>query len=724
MDKFFKAEAHSVLSLGRDSIKDHTTAIVELVKNGYDADADWVEVEIHTARDDSFIRIADNGTGMSEDDVENKWLRIGFSEKREAENRVSQRGRRKTGEKGVGRLSAARLGSMLELRTLKDRLFFGLSVDWRAFERADRVLNEVPLPVIADAAFKVPANKVLKTVSGTELLIKDLAQEWTIDDLDKLERELSLLVSPFRKTKDFKIHLRSDINDFGSAVVHSHMYDGAIVSLKASFDPINARVNYKTKIIDEADWVKNAVPVSQLLTRRRREVTEIVKCGPVDLTLLFYLQKDDPFEGVSLNKQEIRTFLDNNAGVKIYRDEIRVKPYGDPREPEGDWLELGKRFASNPAGAARESFRIPPSRLVGAVFLTRDMNEQLIDSTSREGLIKGDAFKDLAELIRGCVQLLETTYHKRFLEEKAREWENASPVQRVENLGSELNEIFAEIKRIQPKILRSDEPDFVTYERLERFSSRIPELQHAIRDIQLQNVIFRGLATLGIASSTFGHETQTAISGLTNSVILVKKSLAGPKPDLDIAHDELENAIGFAERIGSWGQFALARVRRDKRSRRMTDVASVVDRVLNEMSAPFSSVGIRLERLIEPVSAITIAMDLEAVLINLLTNSYFVCSDREGSRHVRVSLKQATRNGRQGFELSVADSGPGVAPQFVNRIWEPLFSTRTDPKKRQSGTGLGLSIVDSIVKDFGGERHVSYDVELGGARFEIWFPKR
>ena len=156
----------------------------------------------------------------------------------------------------------------------------------------------------------------------------------------------------------------------------------------------------------------------------------------------------------------------------------------------------------------------------------------------------------------------------------------------------------------------------------------------------------------------------------------------------------------------------------------MTDVAAVVSRVLEEMERPFSTVGIRIERLIKPVNAVTIAMDIEAVLINLLTNSYFVCSDKDGQRCVRVTLKPAARGAIEGFELSVADSGPGVAPQFAERIWEPLFSTKVDPKQRQTGTGLGLSIVDSIVKDFGGRREVSSDSQLGGARFEIWLPSR
>ena len=131
-DKFFKVDANAILTLGRNSIKDHTTAVVELIKNAYDADADVVELTIASlAPVTGHIRIADNGHGMSDGDIQNSWLRIGFSEK--VVNKTSVRfSRRKTGEKGIGRLSADRLGSVLEVRTKsKTNPATGVVVDWR-----------------------------------------------------------------------------------------------------------------------------------------------------------------------------------------------------------------------------------------------------------------------------------------------------------------------------------------------------------------------------------------------------------------------------------------------------------------------------------------------------------------------------------------------------------------------------------------------------------------
>jgi hypothetical protein len=116
MAKHFSVDARAMLTWGRESIKDHTTAVLELVKNSYDPGAAIVEVQIWTGlfADGGRHVVADDGVGMSSDDVEKYWLRLGYSAKREY--KFTPRGRRRTGEKGIGRISADRLGAVLELR--------------------------------------------------------------------------------------------------------------------------------------------------------------------------------------------------------------------------------------------------------------------------------------------------------------------------------------------------------------------------------------------------------------------------------------------------------------------------------------------------------------------------------------------------------------------------------------------------------------------------------
>src|SRR5262245_13802934 len=158
MPKHFSVDARAMLTWGRESIKDHTTAVLELVKNSYDANATVVEVEIRTglfADGGPYIRIVDDGVGMSGSDVENHWLRLGYSAKRE--DRFTARGRRKTGEKGIGRISADRLGSILELRSqARQQAPTGLRVDWSEFEEPGRDIGKIPVQDLPELAFRVP----------------------------------------------------------------------------------------------------------------------------------------------------------------------------------------------------------------------------------------------------------------------------------------------------------------------------------------------------------------------------------------------------------------------------------------------------------------------------------------------------------------------------------------------------------------------------------------
>jgi len=155
--KHLTVDSGVIASLGRESIKDHTTAALELIKNSYDAGATVVDVEIITHDVDPYIRIADNGCGMTEDDIDNKFLRIGYSNKRK-EKYINER--RKTGEKGIGRISADRLGAVLEMRsrTPKDG-DIGLIINWNDFDKMGLNLEQVEIDFYTKPVFRTLPNE-------------------------------------------------------------------------------------------------------------------------------------------------------------------------------------------------------------------------------------------------------------------------------------------------------------------------------------------------------------------------------------------------------------------------------------------------------------------------------------------------------------------------------------------------------------------------------------
>lgn len=697
------------------------------MKNSYDADATKVEVEILVNVPKPHIRIADNGSGMTERQVESNWLRIGFSEKKS--ERISKLKRRKTGEKGIGRLSADRLGSILELRTKASGEVLGLEINWEQFSQDGKDLNTILLDEIPNPPIRIPTTlKGRTSTTGTELIISGLRQTWAETDVENLSRELSMLISPFQRLKDFVIFLKTDIAEGYNGRIESDFQHQAYISLEAKFDglvSVNYTVTTRTVGKNQRIQERKQEPLSQFLTvtvsDAKRQKSENPKkdgarlsCGPVNLKLLFFPQKAELFPDLA----QIRRFLDTNAGVRIYRDNVRVKPYGDPKEVEGDWLRLGATFAANPAGARRQSANIRPKQLVGTVFIGRDENPLLVDSSSREGLVHGDAFNDLRKFVLRCVRQVAIYHHKIFVKENPEQSSNA--VEKVKELKDKLAEVRHGLRSISPMLARtSEDAAEQTIESIQSALDSIRVTVSSISEIQNQAAVYRGLASIGIATAVFGHEIQAPIAGLPGFLSLAKDLLSENPPQVEEAISEIEKALEDADKVSGWGKFALHRIRRDKRRPRKENIEKLTLSITDELRPTLDALDIDLKVKTEPLEGKLLPMNFESILINLITNASTASRQVKRDRKIRVSVKKKTAGSIKGVEIIVSDSGPAIAADNLDRIWEPLFTTKSGDN---AGTGLGLTIIRDVVEEMKGERKVDKDPDLKGARFNIWLP--
>jgi hypothetical protein len=728
LDKRFTIDARIVLTLGRESIRDQTTAVLELVKNSYDADATRVDIDIHLAK--NYLRIRDNGSGMSETEVEAKWLRIGYSAKRT--QKVSPiLGRRTTGEKGIGRISADRLGRALVLISAPPTGEpTGLRVDWDAFEKDDLGLHAIPVEGISHprfqhdnesprlAAAKMPAWSYPD--QGTEVTASPLRPGWNFDTVARLRKELAAFLPPFHESEDFEIFLLTDLSPDLCGKVETRLPASAAIDLDAHIDveghltyTVTRNVAPKTKetgAIDAARLVQGSLPL------------ESAPLGPVEIRLLFYPRKSETSLLANISLSSLREFLDDYSGVRIYRDGIRVKPYGDPTDQGGDWLLLGERKSREPAGAARPTFKVAQNQLVGAVFIGRDRNPSVIDSSAREGLIRNPAFQRLRDVTLACVNLVETAYHQAH-QERAELHPRKEVRLAVDELSKRLVGLASTLAEARQALPTS--AGIVAQRTSGEISEALKAIQstnRSLEELASQATIYRGLATTGIAATVFGHETQSSLSQVEGSVTAAQLLLSATPPDVRSAVEELKKAEKYAARVGSWGSFALVRVQRDKRKRQRVDLVDLVDTLTSEIKPVFDAIDAQLLTDLEAVSGRTFAMDIESILINLLTNAYTACQQTTNPRVIQVTLRPERRGTREGANLTVEDSGPGVASEFIERIWEPLFSTKSIADGRQAGTGLGLAIVSSIVEELDGVRSVENASSLPGARFRVWVP--
>lgn len=722
--KSFSIDARTVINLGRDSIKNPTTALLELVKNSYDADASVVEVEISKES----IRVADNGIGMTVTQLEQNWLRIGFSEKRL--KRLTKNSRRKTGEKGIGRLSTDRLGEKLLLNTKSEKTSpLKLSVNWEQFNVDGKNLSDIPVNISDTKEIKIPKSD---RNTGTEILISDLRQPWLRTDIEQIYSELTALVSPFSAVKDFEIRFSNHLVTELNGPVRSSYYEASEVSLQATFDGKSQQIKYKIieKINSKTLTHKNIISWDKLSQRVNPDMgfNGKLKCGPVAIDILFFGRtKNNPLlaeKGLSFSG--LRNFLDKNLGIKIYRDQISVKPYGYNNEPAGDWLGLAQRKERDPAGLLRPSYKVSSHQIVGAVAIGRDTNPQLRDGASREGLIESDEFYDLRALTLACVTLIEKHRHEKALKVKKADERKNKPglIDEVETYRQNLENFQKNLEDLSAKLASDTSKESKeSIGQIAEVIKKTEETKKRFEELLDNNRVLSGLATVGIAAAVFGHETQTAVSLFRSGVSAAQSALSlKTGPNVKRALDQLNVSLGYAKQVSSWGAFAMARVRKDKRTRQKINVKNAIEGVISEVEEAFKAIKIEFIKDLRPVDAKVFVMDIESIVLNLLTNAYSACSQVSHARKVRIELSEKNLGSRKGFEIVVADTGPGVDKTIADMIWEPLFTTKKDKSGREEGTGLGLTIVRSTVEELGGDKQVSKDPKLKGAQFRVWLP--
>lgn len=733
----FFVDAKTLIHLGRDSIKDHSTALLELVKNSYDADAKNVEVEIYS-KTNNFIRIADNGFGMTEMELKNNWLRIGFSAKRLS--KTSELGRRKTGEKGIGRISTDRLGSTLELRTKsKNDKLIGLKLNWDDFDVEGKDLSDIKVQLFEPKSITLPELKGVKSETGTEIIISNQRQQWTNKNIENLFTELSALTPPFEEVIDFKIDLKNDILPNVSKVIDTNFLNAAEIDLEAFYDGKGSDIIYtinnkytKKETIETVNW-KNLITKSDLNVSDN--ILDKLRCGPITLKLSFFLREAASVENMSFNLSDLREFLDNNAGIKIYRDRIVVKPYGFPSSQFGyDWLNLADRKAQDPAGISRgNNYRVTPNQIVGATFISRDNNLSLSDSAAREGFVESEAFLDLKYFVLGSINMLESYRTKLLPEIKKSKSSEQSTESNTEKIIKSLSGIEADLSEIKAEIDSSKDIDDDVKESVQKnirnLSKTTQKVEKTITDLLNWNRTLSGLATVGISSAVFGHETEGSITQFKGSTFTAKLLLKKKNPDIEGAISELDKAIKYSNKVAAWGAYALTRVQREKRSKKNINIKRTIETVIGELNPAFKAASIDLVFNGLDLVSKTYQMDIETILINLLTNSYTATTQKGGERKIIVFLiredaKISKKVEISGYSIIVSDSGPGVSKEFSHRVFEPLFSTKINPTQGSNsiGTGLGLTVVSSIVRDLKGK--VSFDIDpiLKGARFKVWLP--
>ena len=435
----FRPSARLQRYLGQELIADPNLALIEFVKNAYDAGASEVRIDFHLDSASPSVTIADDGVGMDFEGFERNWMSPGYSEKSPdapkqgltgKPNRgaaaTRERARTKVGEKGLGRLAAGRLGATMDVFTRASRSSPWLHVPfvWAEFDDMTRFMDEVEIAY--DYVTTVPEQTY---ATGTVIVIGGLRQQWegrlrgrpspgrSRTRLGRLRQDLELVVGPLRaQDAEFKITLASDLisdpTDVGVITPAKALESGAY---RYEFD-------YR---VDEAGR-----PAIRRAVARSTEVVEVTGSQPseefprVALSARLAKAEDRPptldcgeFTGVFVyNPPPVgRRALEIDAsgvGVLLYRDGLIVEPYG---LDGNDWVGVGRRKAQRQGHAA-----IQPDTFAGFVAITRAKNPTLLDMSNRLGLLQNDASDAFIAHVQAEFLVFDDLVYKEFVSKR---WE-------------------------------------------------------------------------------------------------------------------------------------------------------------------------------------------------------------------------------------------------------------------------------------------------------------
>lgn len=465
----FKVSARAGKLFGRENFSNPEGAIIELVKNSYDADAknclvffdiptkkvkdsDGKEIEV-PIKEKSIIYIIDNGEGMTEEVIKNHWMQIGTGNKEK--DYISDDKRTKTGAKGIGRFALDRLGFETEMWTLsknaKDCIGSFWKMDWNQFDNADKSISQIEAelesttidlkgkiisltdnnPLIANLI------KDLNFDKGTIIKIANLKDDWFNEETSSVFKSLEALIPPkelnipfevffkhFQQPKEFGKVETAFFNDFDYKLKASYNADTLnvefeitrneidIKSLKKKYPNVykSKKHPYDLKTLENKTFTYNKSIDKVLSWKLNDSSKKLLKdVGSFDLTFYYLKFSNSIKEGYPFKTvvaRERKSTLERFGGVKIYRDSFRVRPYGDPTN---DWLKLGARVAQSPAGAGQRigDWRVRPEQTAGIITISRKNNPLLIDKSDRGALQENDAFDTFKTIIVAVIHEFE-----------------------------------------------------------------------------------------------------------------------------------------------------------------------------------------------------------------------------------------------------------------------------------------------------------------------------
>ena len=695
-----------VAALGKDLVTNDVAAVMELVKNAYDAFAQnvWLEFRESSAFGPC-LEIRDDGMGMTREIIEDVWCLVA-TPYRESHKvvRKGDKERRVVGAKGLGRLSVARLGKSLTILTQAPQSpCWELNVDWADLAAKDDWSQSTVL------CREYPGPSPF-TESGTTLQILGLAEEWDASHIDDLRENLARLVSPFSKANDFNIFLNNSQGDIAEKVrIESlsflsepkYKFEGKVdvvgnVTGTYRFSPISKDCLPRTKSL-KLSWYN--IRESLTAAQRSRYSEKAAGCGPFSFEIRAWDIAPDDTQEISdkfaVQKNLVRKAIRAHKGISVYRDGVLVLPKS---ENARDWLGLNLRRVG------RVGPRLSTNQLVGYVAITADDNPGILDTSDRERLSSSSEVAAFEEILMAIVKRLEI--------ERNEDRTTPSHDKPMAELFSQLSaqELLANITDLVAGGGQASD----TVSMVQEFTDSLDETRKTIED---RFVYYSRLATVGTIAQMIIHEIRNRTTTL-GSILRFFKGKLGLLLDQSAIKriQRAEEAVDALEHLAdTFAPLANRNFTRRKQS------LVLEDRIRACLEMHDADIRQKEIKCCIPQSRTVVTADpgeLDTIILNLIINaSYWLGEVPRGNRRIELVLEPVNTTSGPRVDVSIHDTGPGIDPEDFEKVFLPGVT------RKPNGIGMGLNVASELVAVYGGEmKAMRHPTKIGGASFTFDLP--
>jgi signal transduction histidine kinase len=707
----FETEGRLLQELGERLVSRADVALVELIKNAYDADASVC----HVTRSRDTIVITDDGHGITQQEFLGKWMRIATGSKQE--ERLSPKYQRvMTGAKGIGRFAVRFLGGHLKLISVAEDLKrecktkLTANFDWATIDRASE-LRQAPVPY--EVVYAGTEDSL-----GTTLIISSLRNPADMDLGKGLRNEVLALVSPirgldpgpFKRSKDltqdpgFEVELPSDESDTSdlklAETILAHCY--AQVAIEHHGSNLVYTITHK----DGRELKKEEFKYKSHLSRG------------LHADIRYFPKRRHMFQGIEVRGWNAWDWVKKSGGVGVIDHGFRVRPYGFE---DDDWLNLGLDNAHNRrewrSKLMNERYPLPKvvvgttkekaspmlylpgfHQLVGAVFVesaqagTLRRPVDLTPAADREGYIDNEGYRDLYEIVRTGMELLAFADHA-----ENRRLEKEEEERATKELRSDFKEAIQYIRTLSSLTDVDRHRLTIQYATL---AKELDEVEGYHREARQR---METMASLGVLAGFMTHESKRLISDIDRAVKHLERVastdayVAKVLPDIKNTLKEFKGQIEYSSMF-------ISSLHDGNSVAGPIPVSGQIQLVVERFDVFADRRGIKTDvevqkQLQGPRIPVTV---YSGILLNLYTNALkAVVAGSMTDRGRKIAVK-AWKDSKWHI-LEVADTGPGIPPRLRKRVWDPLFTTTSGGTSNPLGSGMGLGL--SLIKEIAGKFH-------------------